>query len=198
MPAAIAWPRPACAWDHDGSVRGTSLSAPASRRQRRSSRCPDAGRGLDAADVEQPQFGEIVAEVGIDAVACIGQHGGWPDADIRAARIRPSAICGLFSKVTASGTPNPGAGGAVTQILGPEARPIYLLDRGAWITDGSEFNGYSGPPGGGLLPGVTIGIPQDVKIATLGPTPSGLMLARCLQEFGALIRDVSPGSGGIQ
>jgi hypothetical protein len=93
---------------------------------------------------------------------------------------------------------NPGAGGAPTQILGPEAWPNYLQDWGAWITDGSEFNGYSAPPGRGLLPGVTIGIPQDVKITTLGLTPGGLMLARCLQEFGALFRDVSPGSGGIQ
>jgi hypothetical protein len=90
---------------------------------------------------------------------------------------------------------NPGAGGRHTQVLGPEAWPSRLQDFGAW-TPGA-FNAYDAPAGHGLLPGVTIGIPQNVPVPS-GLTPGGQMLFTCLQEFGAIFADVAPGSGGIQ
>ena len=90
---------------------------------------------------------------------------------------------------------NPGAGGASTQVLGPEAWPCRLQDFGAW-TPGS-FNAYDAPAGHGLLPGMTIGIPKGIPMPP-GLTSGGQMLFTCLQEFGAIFADVSPGSRGIQ
>jgi hypothetical protein len=58
---------------------------------------------------------------------------------------------------------------------------------------------YQGPLGlytGHILFGSTVGIPASVDITTLGLTPSGLVLARALQDYGAMQRDTG-GNGGI-
>lgn len=57
-----------------------------------------------------------------------------------------------------------------------------------WPNDHVDYDGpstYSGP----ILAGVTIGIPASVNINTLGLSTGGLMLARCLQDYGAIWRD---------
>jgi len=52
-----------------------AIAAPALRRLGCGARHPDAGLGLDAGDIAQAKIGDAIAEAGIDAVACVHQHG---------------------------------------------------------------------------------------------------------------------------
>ena len=52
----------------DDHARSIALAAAVPR-----SRWPEAGGGLDADDIGQAEAGDAVAEVGVDAVACVGQ-----------------------------------------------------------------------------------------------------------------------------
>jgi hypothetical protein len=65
----------------------------------------------------------------------------------------------------------------------------------AWPATGEDGFGptrYSGH----VLFGSTVGLPPAVDIAALGLSPAGLMLARTLQDYGALMRDTG-GEHGI-
>jgi hypothetical protein len=183
---------------------GNAVVAPASNQSNVQAGCTvtSTSRNSEVNDASRDDFGEDQETVARGAAFRAGGTnsgiGVITEFDLDPVRNPSGRIMHMLRYLCDSHKMNPGAGGAATQILGPEAWPIYLQDQGAWITDGSEFNGYSAPPDQGLLPGVTIGVPQSVNINALGLTPGGLMLARCLQEFGALFRDVSPGSGGIQ
>ncbi len=66
----------------------------------------------------------------------------------------------------------------------------------AWPAVGADFCS-PGCYSGHVLYGSTIGIPSSVDITTLGLTPSGLVLARALQDYGALQRDTGGSSGVI-
>lgn len=58
----------------------------------------------------------------------------------------------------------------------------------AWPMHHSDFNGPTSYHG--HIPfGSTIGIPASVNISSLGLSAGGLMLARALQDYGAIIRD---------
>jgi hypothetical protein len=76
------------------------------------------------------------------------------------------------------------------------ALPPPAWDQGiAWPSVHSEWNGptqYSGK----IQFGATIGIPASVNLAALGLTQGGLMLARALQLYGAMMRDTG-GSNAI-
>jgi peptidoglycan hydrolase-like protein with peptidoglycan-binding domain len=85
------------------------------------------------------------------------------------------------------------------------AIPTTLIAPGTSVVQGVAWPSVSafdscGYPGGcytGNVPtGATIGIPASVNINTLGLTPDGLVLARALQDYGALERDTG-GGGGI-
>jgi hypothetical protein len=66
----------------------------------------------------------------------------------------------------------------------------------AWPANRSDAGGPYGGYTGHVLYGSTVGIPAAVDIAALGLTPAGLMLARALQDYGAIQRDTG-GDGGI-
>ena len=53
----------------------TSTPAPWLWRQRLGAWRPQAGRGLDADNIEQPEPGDAVAKLGVDAIPGVGQHG---------------------------------------------------------------------------------------------------------------------------
>lgn len=65
-----------------------------------------------------------------------------------------------------------------------------------WPTDGEDYYGpqtYTG----NVIYGSTVGIPSTVDLTSVGLTAGGLVLARALQTYGALIRDTN-GSPGIE
>lgn len=81
---------------------------------------------------------------------------------------------------------------ALRFALSPDAvLPPSTWDTGiAWPNPHSDFNGptvYQGH----IQYGVTISIPLSVNISTLGLSQGGLMLARALQLYGAIMRDTT-------
>lgn len=83
------------------------------------------------------------------------------------------------------------------------ALPVTLTKAGttwltglAWPAMRSDYEGPLGLYTGNVLYGSTVGIPASVNITTLGLTPSGLVLAQALQDYGAVQRDTG-GTGGI-
>ena len=56
-------------------LRWASIATPALRRLRRRAWCPDAGRRLKAGDIAHAQLRDTVAELSVDTIAGIQQHG---------------------------------------------------------------------------------------------------------------------------
>jgi hypothetical protein len=65
----------------------------------------------------------------------------------------------------------------------------------AWPAMHSDYWGPRGLYLGPVLFGSTIGIPANIDIRSLGLSPAGLVLARALQDFGAIQRDTGGDKG---
>jgi hypothetical protein len=66
----------------------------------------------------------------------------------------------------------------------------------AWPAEASDFEGSS-MSAGRIVYGSTIGIPANVNLDSLGLTRGGRILAKALQEYGAIQRDSLGSSGGL-
>lgn len=84
--------------------------------------------------------------------------------------------------------------GLATNLVAPVPTPWTGL---AWPAWESDYNGAFGAYTGNVQYGSTIGIPSTVDVTSLGLTPSGLALARALQNYGGMI-DVTGGQPNPQ